>query len=161
MRGTLITRTFNSRSDFERDAASGLYVSHNNFTAVGVEWMWNMMLGNHRNEDGTLTDHLGSARLVVGDGDAPMAVSDERLAGDQTAQAELDGPVAVTLAEGIARATFRATFTEQEANFDWAERGVVTAQGVLLDRAVGDQGRKVLGAIWTLEAQLELGEVVD
>jgi hypothetical protein len=32
----------------------------------------------------------------------------------------------------------------------------VSAQGVLIDRTVADQGRKVLGAIWQLEAALIL-----
>jgi hypothetical protein len=164
MIGTFVTTKYDDRAAFERREASDILVSRNRFTLVGMEWMWNMMIGNLRSSDGTLTDQLASARLLVGNGDAPVAFTDDRLAGGETAQAELDAGF-----PGIARVateepdvpdaveiTFRATFGEDVGAFDWQERGVVTAQGVLLDRAVRDQGRKVLGAIWQLEARLRL-----
>jgi hypothetical protein len=128
MRGTFVTSKFADRAAFERREPYDVLTSHNSFTLVGMEWMWNMMIGNLRSSDGTLTDQLSSARVLVGNGDRPFAFTDERLAGDQTAQAP----------------------------FDWQERGVVTAAGVLIDRAVRDQGRKVLGAIWQVEARLRL-----
>jgi hypothetical protein len=64
--------------------------------------------------------------------------------------------VSVDDGRGHSGISLLATFGEQEAAFDWQERGVVTAQGVLLDRAVRDQGRKVLGAVWQLQADLIL-----
>jgi hypothetical protein len=33
---------------------------------------------------------------------------------------------------------FAATFGETDAIFDWGERGVVSAQGILIDRSVAD-----------------------
>jgi hypothetical protein len=129
-------------------------VCHNDFTNVGHTWMWQMMAGNLRDPtDGTLTDHLGAARIVVGNGPRMFMAGDERLDGPQTDQAGLD--------EGYPRVegsviTFKSTFGERQAVFDWQERGVVTAQGVLIDRAVADQGRKVLGSVWVVVAELEL-----
>jgi hypothetical protein len=126
--------------------------STNAFTTVGLEWMWRMMLGELRDPDGTLTDQLASARIVVGNGSQEFAAGDTRLAGEQTAQVALDGEPQV---DG-ASITMRATFGEQDAIFDWQERGVVTAQGVLLDRSVADGGRKVLGSVWQVTATLTL-----
>jgi hypothetical protein len=159
MIGTFTTRCFASRADFEADTPLAVHVSANSFTNAGLAWMWKMMVGGLRQTDGTLTDHLGAARLVVGNGTRPFDPSDSRLAGDQTAQAELDAGYPATevlVQEGIGRVRFVATFGEDQAAFDWQERGVVTAQGVLIDRAVQDQGRKVLGAVWQLMAELDL-----
>jgi hypothetical protein len=152
MRGTFVTSKFADRAAFERREPYDVLTSHNSFTLVGMEWMWNMMIGNLRSSDGTLTDQLSSARVLVGNGDRPFAFTDERLAGDQTAQAPLDaGFPTIERVEGdegldAVQVTFRGT----------QERGVVTAAGVLIDRAVRDQGRKVLGAIWQVEARLRL-----
>lgn len=160
--GRFTTTQYESRSDFEHERPSALHVSHNRFTVVGMEWMWNMMAGYLRSSDGTLTDHLGNARIIVGNGTRGFEFSDERLAGDQTAQAQLDngypqirrvagdeGPDAVEI-------VFAATFGETDAIFDWQERGVVSSQGVLIDRAVSDGGRKPFGAVWSVEAALRL-----
>lgn len=162
MIGVFTTTTFDSRRAFEERRPSGVFVSHNRFTLVGMEWMWQMMTGQLRDADGTLNDHLGSARLVVGNGSQDFSYADERLAGSETAQASPDEGFptferfATDEVPDAVDAVFRATFGEQEAAFDWQERGVVTAQGVLIDRAVADQGRKVLGAVWQLEARLRL-----
>lgn len=164
MIGTFTTTRYTDRAAFDAGRVESVSVSTNRFTNGGLMWMWQMMAGQLRRADGTLTDHLGAARLVVGNGDRPFDPADQRMVGDQTAEAAIDqgfptitGPVADS--EGVERLwriTFRATFGEREAAFDWQERGVVTEQGVLLDRAVLDQGRKVLGSIWTLEASLDL-----
>lgn len=164
MIGKFTTRAYDSREAFEAGTCSAIHVTHNRFTDTGLLWMWRMMAGELRNGEGGLTDHLGSARIVVGDGSQDFSPADVRLTGAQTAQSDLDpGFPAVSLAEivgdevdRVGRITLRATFGEADAAFDWQERGVVTAQGVLLDRAVSDQGRKVLGAIWECEATLDL-----
>lgn len=49
----------------------------------------------------------------------------------------------------------QATFGEQEANFEWRERTVLTAAGVALDVEADDHGRKAPGAVWTLTTTLE------
>lgn len=163
MIGTFTTRTFNSRLDFEAGRVADIVVSRNKLTNVGMKWMWDAMCGNLRSADGTILDHLGAARIVVGNGDTAFAPEDERMRGDQTDQAPLDtgyprieGPVEFDDDADGYRLVLRSTFGEGQGIFDWRERGVVTAQGVLLDRSVMDQGRKVLGAIWQIEATLEL-----
>lgn len=162
MRGSFTTTMYESRERFEAREPNGIHVVSNSFVTGGLQWMWEMMLGRLRGDDGGLTDHLGNARIVVGDGTGVVKLSDQRLAGEESAQAEMDAgfPSVQGLVqeenESFMRLALRATFMETEANFDWRERGVVTSQGVLLDRAVGDQGRKPLGSIWTTEAALDL-----
>lgn len=132
-------------------------VSRNSFTLVGMEWMWQAMAGLHRDDDGVMTDHLGRARIVVGSSTGGFSLEDTRLAGQETAQMQLDaGFPVIRRVDSRVEIVFAATFGEREAVFDWGERGVVTSQGVLLDRAVGDQGRKPFGVVWTVEAVLSL-----
>lgn len=161
MRGIFTTRKFHDSIDFVNDWPHEVIESTNHFTDQGLQWMWTMMSGLLRNSDGTVTDHLGSGRVLVGNGTVPFTAADTRLSGDQTAQVDPDAgyPVIQQWGDeeiGGFKLVFRATFGEDQAVFDWQERGIVTAQGVLLDRSVSDQGRKVLGAIWQVEVGLEL-----
>lgn len=163
MIGTFTTTQYANRRDFEERRPCGLYVNRNRFTIVGMEWMWRMMTGQLRDTaDGTLNDHMGNARILVGNGSEPFTYNDTRLAGSETAQASLDSspPVIERIATDevpdAVELVLRSTFGEDQANFEWAERGVVSAQGILIDRAVGDNGRKPLGAIWQVEARLRL-----
>lgn len=165
MIGTFTVTKFASRRAFDERRPYGRSVSRNGFTEVGLKWMWEMMAGHIRSSDGTLNDHIGAARIVVGNGDARTSGELTRLTGDQTDEAPVDAgfPVVSTelipgddIAVPVGRITFQATFGESQAVFDWQERGIMTAQGVLLDRAVSDQGRKPLGAVWTVGAVLEL-----
>lgn len=160
--GRFTTTQYDCRTDFERQRPSGIHVSHNRFTVVGMEWMWNMMAGYLRASDGNVTDHLGNARIIVGNGTAGFQFSDERLSGDETAQAQLDQGypqirrVATEDVTDAVEIVFAAVFGETDAIFEWQERGVVSAQGVLIDRAVSDGGRKPFGAVWAVEAALRL-----
>jgi hypothetical protein len=88
---------------------------------------------------GWVAAQLVGAELVISDGttEARAPLSEPPL---------LDGPVV----------TLRAVFGEQEANFEWRQRGVV-AGGELVDVDEGDFGRKAAGAVWTLEVPIELG----
>lgn len=135
-------------------------------TDAGLRWIWQMCLGDLRDAQGALTDQLKSARIVVGNGTTPFSGSDTRLAGELTEQVALDSgyPQLLGMVDDgdndgepdACRLVFQGTFGEDKAVFDWQERGIVTAQGVLLDRAVTDQGRKVLGSVWEVEAALQL-----
>ena len=160
--GTFTTIKFDCREDFERQRPSGLHVARNEFTVVGLEWMWRMALGELRNDEGGLSDHLSKARLIVGDSDEPWTEAQERLVGEQTAYATLDDGYPrrdgmVQTDEGRAcRVTFQATFGEDAATFDWLEAGVTSVQGVLIDRSVADRGRKAPGSVWTLNSALDL-----
>lgn len=167
MLGVFTTTKYDSRAAYEAERADDVLVSTNRFTNVGLEWMWRMMAGLLRDGEGKVTDHLSAARLLVGNSSQAFDPSDARLAGDQTDQAALttgypviEGPIMLPGDDVVPngwRIRFSALFGEDQAVFDWQERGVVTAQGVLLDRAVTDQGRKVLGAVWQLDAELTLG----
>jgi hypothetical protein len=170
--GTFTTTKYADRAAYLERRPSGVLVSRNAFVAAGLDLMWRILLGQVRNEDGGLSDHLGKGRLIVGNGDAPVQEADERLAGEETAWAELDdgyprfdGMVTVNEAEldepeatptRACRVTFQATFGEDVANFDWLERGITSVQGVLIDRSVEDHGRKAAGSVWTLNAALDL-----
>jgi hypothetical protein len=145
--GRFITRCYASRADFNEGRASDIYVAYNSFTDAGLRRMWEMLLG-------TVDDKI--LGLVVGNSSQEFAPDDTRLHGDQTAEATLDGNQSIEVAAGVGRIVLTATFGERDGMFEWAERGVVTAKGVLLDRSVGDQGRKPLGAVWQLEAALDL-----
>lgn len=76
-----------------------------------------------------------------------LSVSD----GSQTAVAQLDDGFPV-VRDGVV--VLQATFSEQEANFEWASRAVRTVAGVELDVEPQDLGRKAPGAVWTLAVEL-------
>jgi hypothetical protein len=80
-----------------------------------------------------------------------LCVSD----GTQTAEAPFDEPP--TVKDG--KLMMSATFGEQVANFDWLERDIITANGLVLDHDEEDLGRKAEGAIWRLDAGIELNTV--
>lgn len=119
------------------------------FTEGGLEWVAQQ-----------LRERLAGARIVVGDGETPVNSNDEELAGAATAEKVVEEIEIVGRVEdgdrAVHRVILRTTFGENEANFDWRERGVLTSEGVLIDRAVADQGRKVQGSVWTLEAVVDL-----
>lgn len=166
--GTFTTTKYADRGAYLEHRPSDILVSHNRFVAVGLDLMWRLLLGQVRNEDGGLSDHLGKGRLIVGNGDAPPTEADERLAGEETAWAALDEGYPrldgmTTISEAgedppvrACRVTFQATFGEDAGNFDWLERGITSVQGVLIDRSVEDHGRKAAGSVWTLNASLDL-----
>lgn len=146
MIGTFTTVVYTDRAHFEAKMPWRRWVTHNDFTNVGQEWMWRRMAGQ-------VEDSLAGAVIVVGNGGGAFTGGETDLTGDQTGAAALDEGFPVITGSKI---TLRATFGERDAAFDWFERGVMTPSGVLLDRAVGDQGRKVMGAIWVVIAELEL-----
>lgn len=157
MIGTFTTTKFADRAAFNARRPSDVCVSRNAFVDVGLELMWSILIGGVRNDAGGLSDHLGKGRLIVGDGDTPVTRGDTRLAGENTAWAELvDGYPAIRRTDSGVMIVLQSVFGEDNANFDWRERGFTSVQGVLIDRSVDDQGRKAPGSIWTLEAQLEL-----
>lgn len=84
-----------------------------------------------------IADRAAPVRLVVSDGQS---------------EASADAQVAVT--NGAIVVT--ADFGEGDAAFEWREQRVVAADGTVLDEAQGDQGRKPVGAIWSVEVTLSL-----
>lgn len=75
----------------------------------------------------------------------------EAVNGTQSARVPLQ-EIAATV-NGV---TVVATFGELDANFEWSDRRILTADGELVDSDPGDHGRKVMGAVWTVQAQIEL-----
>lgn len=100
-------------------------------TPEGLTRLWAILAGQS-------DDSLAGARLVVRNG-------------TQEASAELDGPPTVA----GATIAMRATFGDQQANFEWSSRDIVSAQGVVIDHEEQDFGRKQ-GGEWTLEAAIDL-----
>lgn len=49
-----------------------------------------------------------------------------------------------------------ALFGGSDAVFEWRERRVVDANGVVLDTALGDFGRKPLGTEWVVQVDIEM-----
>lgn len=146
MKGTFTTLVYKTRADHEAGRLYKAMYSLNDFTNVGYEWIWRRVAGLEG-------DSLADARIAVGTGGTIFTGGEVSLQGDQTAEAPLDAGFPVIDGQRI---TLQATFGEREGVFDWLERGVMTPGGLLLDRAVGDQGRKVFGAVWVVVAELEL-----
>ena len=92
---------------------------------------------------GAVNDSLAAGTLTISDG-------------EHTAAAQLDQAPEVTITENGARLRVVATFGEDAANFEWSIREFRSEGGVVIDRTEEDQGRKAPGAVWTLEADIEL-----
>lgn len=146
MKGTFTTFVYPSRADYEAGRLWRRWTHTNDFTNIGYEWMWRRMAGLE-------SDDLSRATIVVGNGGGLFTGGEVQLQGEQQAARSLDEGFPVIAG---ARITFQATFGERDGAFDWLERGIMTPGGVLLDRAVADSGRKVFGAVWVLQAELEL-----
>lgn len=146
MKGTFHTFVYPTLADYEAGRLWRHWTCHNDFTNVGYEWMWRRMAGLEG-------DSLAGATIAVGDGGGLFTGGDIALQGQQQASRPLDEGFPIITGATI---TFQATFGERDGAFDWHERGIYTPSGVLLDRAVGDQGRKVFGAVWVVQAELEL-----
>lgn len=97
------------------------------FTEAGLAWLAELLVSN-----------AADARIIVSDGASQKAAT-------TVTSIERDG------------ATIRAvaTFGEGEANFDWRERSLVVGDQVI-DTEKEDQGRKVAGAAWTVEVEIDL-----
>lgn len=146
MRGQFTTWMYHCRADVERARPYCITIHHNDFTNVGMEWMWRKMVG-------LMPDDLSQAHIVIGDSGAVFTGGEEKLVGtNQSARPLMEGYPQIN----GARIMLRAEFGERDGIHEWAERGVVVPSGVLIDRSVADQGRKVLGAVWIVEAELEL-----
>ena len=146
MKGTFITWMYDSRADWIAQRPSGVHVISNRYTNVGLEWMWRRMAG-------MVPDDLSQAQIVVGDGRTESTGGEEALVGENQSRAPLDEGFPEVIGSRI---RFRATFGEREGIHEWHERGIVVPSGILVDRAVGDEGRKVFGSVWDVEAELEL-----
>lgn len=85
----------------------------------------------------SLAADLENAQIVVTDGDNQDGAS--------VTSVTVDGP----------EVTATAVFGEDKANFDWTERWLIL-NGEVIDREAGDFGRKSAGAVWTIDAVVDL-----
>lgn len=84
----------------------------------------------------------------------------QRLAGGALEVSDGNGaaaraPLSATAEAGVCTCT--AIFDERSANFEWRAYRVLDGAGLALDETSEDMGRKAAGAVWTLEAGIELG----
>lgn len=100
-------------------------------TPEGAQRIWEILTGQ---SDDTLE---GGAILVEGGGQEARSAIEE-----------------LSIENGVLTAT--ATFDEGFANFDWRHRELLTKQGIVIDAANEDMGRKAAGAIWTIAVEVEV-----
>lgn len=96
---------------------------------------------------GQSEDSFVGGRIVVTDGTQEASVVID------------EWPWATTVEEDgdtFTRLSVSARFESDVANFVWAERRVVTKEGVIIDRVTKDFGRKAPGAEWTMQVDLDL-----
>jgi hypothetical protein len=87
---------------------------------------------------GLLASQLEGGQLEISDGNGGTARAD------------------MTVVTQQAVVVCSATFGEQQANFEWRVRRVLDRAGQAVDEHAEDMGRKSAGAVWTLEADIEL-----
>ena len=85
----------------------------------------------------SLAADLESAQIVVTDGDNQDGASVTKVVVDGT------------------EVTATAVFGEDKANFDWKERWLIL-NGEVIDREAADFGRKSAGAVWSIDAVVDL-----
>lgn len=73
--------------------------------------------------------------------------------GEQSASVTIEK---VTIDDDGASVLVQGTFGEDAANFEWKQRKVVTAKGIVLDLDEEDGGRKAKGSVWSLGVSLDL-----
>jgi hypothetical protein len=84
-------------------------------------------------------EDLEGGTIMVGDGDGKTA----------------SAPIEMAFVDdGLVRVS--ATFGESDAVFEWRERAVLTKDGIVFDVETEDGGRKILGAVWDVEVEIEI-----
>lgn len=90
--------------------------------------------------------------LSVGQGNAPVRPTDTSLTSPTLVKMDAGYPQAVLdQYAGECRAIYRSTFSGGVGNHDWNEWGITNnaaASGVLFNRVVAPNGRKVSGQTW-------------
>lgn len=84
-----------------------------------------------------LGEHLLGGSMVVSDGTE-----------SETTELAIVREGATVVARGV--------FGELDANFTWASRAVLDADGLVVDLLEEDLGTKKLGAVWTVDVPLEV-----
>lgn len=113
-------------------------------TEAGVTFLAQAAVGQ-----GTVFNNA-NARLGVGNGSNAFAVTQTDLLGSSKFRKGMDVGYPVLDAPVI---TFKSTFAQSEANFEWNEWGIFNAAtgGVMLNRVVENNGTKQDNQTWVLE----------
>jgi len=104
-----------------------------------------------------------NAHLGVGNGTTAFDPTQTDLQGSSTVRRPMDAgfPMRGALIDDEQRGpnviSFQATFSNEDANFDWHEWGVFNAAagGQMLNRVVEDMGTKTSAATWQLLVDIE------
>lgn len=101
---------------------------------------------------GVAFDHA-HAYIGVGNGTAAFSTSQNDLVGSSKFRKAMDVGYPVVNGNVV---TFRATFSQAEANFAWNEWGIFNAEsgGVMLNRSVEGNGTKQDNQTWVMEVSL-------
>lgn len=94
-----------------------------------------------------------NARIGVGNGSVAFVASQTDLLGSSKLRKTMDAGYPIV---NTPKVTFRSTFEQDEANFDWREWGIFNAQtgGVMLNRVVESNGTKQPNQTWILEVDV-------
>ena len=101
---------------------------------------------------GVAFDHT-HAYIGVGNGTAAFSTGQNDLVGSSKFRKAMDVGYPVVNGNVV---TFRATFSQAEANFAWNEWGIFNAEsgGVMLNRSVESNGTKQDNQTWVMEVSL-------
>jgi hypothetical protein len=103
---------------------------------------------------GTLFDNA-NAYIGVGNGTTAFANTQTDLQGTSKVRSAVDDGYPTVSGAAI---TYRATFSESQANFAWQEWGIFNAStgGDMLNRVVENNSTKLNTQVWVLEVTLTL-----
>lgn len=115
----------------------------------GINEIWKLLMGESANHFDAANSQIG-----VGDGTAAEDPTQTDLQGLNTAYKGMDTGYPSISGNTI---TFKATFSETEANFAWEEITVKHASSAInLNRKVQNMGTKASGTIWTATLEITL-----
>lgn len=116
-------------------------------TTAGINFLSQAAIGQ-----GTVFN-ASNARLGVGNGSTAFATGQTDLQGSSKFRKAMDAGYPTVAAPVV---TFKSTFAQNEANFDWHEWGIFNAAtgGVMLNRVVESNGTKQSNQTWVLEVKI-------
>lgn len=127
----------------------GTVRGHNQFLDVGIEHIWDLIVGN----SGAVFNNA-MAQIGIGDGGMKVTAIQTDLQGAQRAYRPMDPMFPSRFNQKTY--TFKATFGYGEANFTWREFVVKHVGGICLDRGVSSMGTKTRDDVWTAAIPLSI-----
>jgi hypothetical protein len=116
---------------------------------VGINELLDILIGDSANVFDNANTTIG-----VGDDDTVADSSQTDLIGSNTKYNSMDSGYPSVAGTTV---TFRATFADDDANFDWNEFVIKqSVSGICLNRKVDDKGTKTSGDIWVAQIAITL-----